>query len=123
MEHEQSDLIKIGQAARALGICVETLRKWEARGWLVPTFKSGKSTGGTRYYSRQVIQKLTKSYLEDRQSLGLRPSRMSAPTPALRPTIRLPVSSGSIPTAQQIESRRFKPAAVDVLAKLGIALD
>jgi hypothetical protein len=116
MEHEQSDLIKIGQAARALGICVETLRKWEARGWLVPTFKSGKSTGGTRYYSRQVIQKLTKSYIEDRQSLrsasGLTP-HMSATTPpltgGLRPVAPQPQAAPRmVPTA--LPSRLVKPS-------------
>jgi putative resolvase len=61
MKTEQSELIKIGEAAKLIGCCVHTLRRWEKRGILTSTFKSGKATGGTRYYSRQVIQRLTKS--------------------------------------------------------------
>ena len=45
---QQSDLIRIGAAARLLGVTPQTLRKWEATGHLVPV---RKSVGGTRYYS------------------------------------------------------------------------
>lgn len=40
--------IKIGQAAEVLGISIQTLRRWEILGTLVP---DRKSNGGTRYYS------------------------------------------------------------------------
>ena len=40
-------LIKIGEAAKLLGVTVQTLRKWEASGELLP---ERKSESGTRYY-------------------------------------------------------------------------
>ena len=49
---QQSDLIRIGPAARLLGVTPQTLRKWEALGHLVPT---RKSPGGTRYYSTSQL--------------------------------------------------------------------
>ena len=42
-----SRLIKIGEAARLLGVSIQTLRKWERTGELTP---DRKSQGGTRYY-------------------------------------------------------------------------
>ena len=49
---QQSDLIRIGVAARLLGVTPQTLRKWEATGHLVPV---RKSVGGTRYYSASQL--------------------------------------------------------------------
>jgi predicted site-specific integrase-resolvase len=40
-------LIKIGEAARLLGVTVQTLRRWEKSGQLV---SDKKTEGGTRYY-------------------------------------------------------------------------
>ncbi|WP_370691480.1 MerR family DNA-binding transcriptional regulator, partial [Methylicorpusculum sp.] len=40
-------LIKIGEAAALLGVSVDTLRKWERTGELLP---ARKTQGGTRYY-------------------------------------------------------------------------
>jgi len=42
-----SRLIKIGEAAKLLGVSLQTLRKWECTGELSP---DRKSQGGTRYY-------------------------------------------------------------------------
>ncbi len=42
-----SRLIKIGEAAKLLGVSLQTLRKWERTGELSP---DRKSQGGTRYY-------------------------------------------------------------------------
>jgi DNA-binding transcriptional MerR regulator len=56
-----TDLIKIGKAAKLLGVCTKTLRRWEEQGILLPTFKSA-SKHGTRYYSTQVLARLTKNY-------------------------------------------------------------
>jgi predicted site-specific integrase-resolvase len=42
-----SKFIKIGEAAKILGITAQTLRRWEVLGQLVP---DKKSEGGTRYY-------------------------------------------------------------------------
>ncbi len=41
-------LVRIGEAAALLGVRVETLRKWEASGELLP---ARKTKAGTRYYS------------------------------------------------------------------------
>lgn len=40
-------LVKIGEAAKLLGTCPNTLRKWELTGELLP---KRKTQGGTRYY-------------------------------------------------------------------------
>jgi len=42
-----SRFIKIGEAAKVLGISIQTLRRWEETGYLVPSYKS---QGKTRYY-------------------------------------------------------------------------
>lgn len=39
--------IKIGEAAKILGVSIETMRRWEVSGELVP---HRKTQGGTRYY-------------------------------------------------------------------------
>ncbi len=52
MMAQQSDLMRIGPAARLLGVTPQTLRKWEAAGHLVPV---RKSPGGTRYYSTSQL--------------------------------------------------------------------
>ncbi len=41
-------LIKVGEAANILGVTVQTLRRWERTGELLP---DKKTEGGTRYYS------------------------------------------------------------------------
>src|SRR6266436_10368306 len=40
--------IKIGEAAKLLGVSIQTLRRWEEGGYLVP---AKKSEGNTRYYN------------------------------------------------------------------------
>ena len=47
-----SRFIKIGEAARLLGITVQTLRRWELEGAFLP---DRKSKGGTRYYDLDRI--------------------------------------------------------------------
>jgi predicted site-specific integrase-resolvase len=42
-----SRFIKIGEAAKLLGVSIQTLRRWEQTGYLVP---HRKSQGDTRYY-------------------------------------------------------------------------
>ena len=43
----EKKFIKIGEAAKILGVSIETMRRWEASGELVP---HKKTKGGTRYY-------------------------------------------------------------------------
>lgn len=57
-------LVKIGKAAEALGVSVQTLHKWEETGELVP---DRKSAGGTRYYD---LAKLLKLGNEDTPTIG-----------------------------------------------------
>jgi hypothetical protein len=45
-------LVKIGKAAELLGVSVQTLRKWEDSGELVP---DRRSEGGVRYYDMGKI--------------------------------------------------------------------
>ena len=49
---EHGNLIKIGAAARLVGVTPQTLRKWESTGELLP-FR--KTVGGTRYYSANQL--------------------------------------------------------------------
>jgi putative resolvase len=44
----ESRFLKIGAAAELLGVSIETLRRWEATGELMP---ARKGPGGTRYYT------------------------------------------------------------------------
>jgi predicted site-specific integrase-resolvase len=47
-----SRFIKIGEAAKILGVSIQTLRRWEASGYLVP---HRKSSGDTRYYNLDLL--------------------------------------------------------------------
>jgi putative resolvase len=40
--------IKIGEAAKILGVSIQTLRRWEETGYLMP---ARKTNGKTRYYN------------------------------------------------------------------------
>jgi len=44
--------IKIGEAAKILGVSIQTLRRWEEMGYLVP---DRKSKGKTRYYDLDLL--------------------------------------------------------------------
>ena len=52
-----SNLVKIGEASRLLGVSIVTLRKWHETGELVPLYVS---RGGRRFYSRKEIDKFLK---------------------------------------------------------------
>ena len=47
-----SRLIKVGEAANILGVTVQTLRRWEKTGELLP---DKKTEGGTRYYAMERL--------------------------------------------------------------------
>jgi predicted site-specific integrase-resolvase len=49
--------LKIGEAAKILGVSIQTLRRWEKMGTLVV---DRKSSGGTRYYSLNTLLGLKK---------------------------------------------------------------
>jgi putative resolvase len=61
-----SRFIKIGEAAKLLGVSVQTLRRWEETGYLTP---ARKSNGRTRYYdldqvigTKKIESELTVAY-------------------------------------------------------------
>ena len=47
-----SRFIKIGEAAKLLGVSIQTLRRWEETGYLIP---ARRSKGNTRYYNLDQI--------------------------------------------------------------------
>jgi putative resolvase len=52
---QMNRFIKIGEAAKVLGVSIQTLRRWEETGYLVP---DRRSKGKTRYYDlNQLIGK------------------------------------------------------------------
>ncbi len=55
------DLVKIGEAAQALGVSINTLRRWEELGKI----SSVRSPGGTRLYSLYNLKKLYSDSLLD----------------------------------------------------------
>src|SRR5215831_21227406 len=57
-------LVKIGKAAKMLGVEVQTLRAWEASGELIP---DRRSKGGVRYYDVGKIMGLSN---EDMPTIG-----------------------------------------------------
>ena len=55
-------LLTIGEAAKYLGVSIDTLRRWEVRGRITPY----RSPGGHRYYIREDLDKLfNKRYTRD----------------------------------------------------------
>lgn len=52
-----ADLIPIGEAARILGVSVDTLRRWEAQGKIT----SLRTLGGQRRFDRDAIDKIKTS--------------------------------------------------------------
>lgn len=67
-----SRFVKVGQAARILGVSVQTLRRWEERGQLLP---ERRSDGGTRYYDVEKLLNLKEVETE----LTVAYARASAP--------------------------------------------
>src|SRR3989344_994083 len=62
---EPNKLLSIGEAAEYLGVSIDTLRRWEARGRIVPL----RSPGGHRYFSKNDLDSLfNKKYTRDETS-------------------------------------------------------
>lgn len=51
---------KIGEAAKVLGVSIQTLRRWAKEGTLVPDFVS---PGGHRFYSSAVLERFSSALL------------------------------------------------------------
>ena len=50
-------LLKIGDAAKVLGVSIQTLRRWDEAGKLKPVV----TPGGTRLYTRAALEKINPS--------------------------------------------------------------
>jgi len=53
--------VKIGEAANCLGVSIQTLRRWERAGELLP---ARKSASGTRYYDIDLLQNKALNLIE-----------------------------------------------------------
>ena len=52
---EASELLTIGEAARMLGVSVDTIRRWERDGKITGT----RTLGGQRRFRRDIVEALT----------------------------------------------------------------
>ena len=66
-----SRFIKIGEAAKVLGVSIQTLRRWEITGYLIP---QRKSNGNTRYYDLDELIGKT----QDKNDLTVAYARVSS---------------------------------------------
>ena len=62
-----SSCLKIGQAAKVLGVSIDTLRRWEKAGKI----KAIRTPGGTRLYSFQALKKVNPDSVADFQAKSL----------------------------------------------------
>lgn len=53
-----SRFLKIGEAAKYLGVSIQTLRRWETSGYLLPDKKTAGKKGQTRYYALNQLSGL-----------------------------------------------------------------
>ena len=61
MKETSVKLVKIGEAAKILGVSIDTLRRWEASGKI----QAIRTPGGTRLYSLEELQKINPSAITD----------------------------------------------------------
>jgi len=62
---DSSKYIKIGEASKIIGVSIDTLRRWEKKGWV----KTVKTPGGTRLYDKTQLQKLNPNLKKGPKSL------------------------------------------------------
>ncbi|MDO8429730.1 MAG: MerR family DNA-binding transcriptional regulator, partial [Candidatus Daviesbacteria bacterium] len=115
----ESPLVKIGEAAKHLGVSIDTLRRWEKAGKL----PSIRTPGGTRLYNVQTLQAIKRgSFISASQEI--KPVK-SQPTPDLQaealtpPRAPKPIYSQAViltspsleefrvPTEPQVKPKRF----------------
>ncbi len=53
MRKKEGKILTIGEAAKFLGVSIDTLRRWDSKGKLA----AAKSLGGHRYYSKEQLEK------------------------------------------------------------------
>jgi hypothetical protein len=82
-----SNLLKIGSAAKTLGLSTDTLRRWEKKGFISPF----KSVGGTRLYSLEALKKINPNKLKYSKSIFIKPGQKMSGSPL--PLKTEPISS------------------------------
>lgn len=85
------NLLKISEAAKALGVSLETLRRWEKTGKIAVT----RTPGGTRLYSNSEINRILTDKKENKVFIGAKKEAVS------QRTLYRWAKSGIIPTAQK----------------------
>src|SRR3989344_8708198 len=65
-----NSLVKIGQASQILGISIDTIRRWEKKGFVSPL----KSLGGTRLYDLEQLRGIDVSDLKHKKVQTIQPS-------------------------------------------------
>ncbi len=79
----QNLLVKIGDTAKLVGVSIDTLRRWEKKGFISPI----KTPGGTRLYDLDQIQKLNpRSSITGSPSSLLDQAEPSLPSITYRPS-------------------------------------
>ncbi len=66
MKNPSVNYLKIGQAAKALGVSIDTLRRWERSGKI----ETIRTPGGTRLYSLTHLKKINPKSVQDFQATG-----------------------------------------------------
>lgn len=67
-----SRFLKIGEASKILGVSIQTLRRWEEDGYLIPHHRSNRNT---RYYS---LDQLTQEKPKEEKALTVAYARVSS---------------------------------------------
>src|SRR3989344_6543654 len=94
-------LLKIGEASKALGIHIDTLRRWEKSGKIT----SIRTPGGTRLYSLEQLQKFNPLASQGQALQSYKPSTLSTEELLASSSLRDPEGAWQSPT--QIASSSF----------------
>src|SRR3989338_4186247 len=94
-------LLKIGEASKALGIHIDTLRRWEKSGKIT----SIRTPGGTRLYSLEQLQKFNPLASQGQALQSYKPSSLSTEELLASSSLRDPEGAWQSPT--QIASSSF----------------
>lgn len=87
--NSSTKLVKIGEASQLIGVSIDTLRRWEKRGWL----KTVKTPGGTRLYDKEQLIKLNPNLKRGPKSLLTPIAPTTTEVPASKPfSVTTPVS-------------------------------
>ncbi len=100
-------LLNIGSAAEYLGISIDTLRRWEKKGRIIPL----RSPGGHRYYSKEDLDALFgKRYTRDEETLRRTNEELGKSDTSLQ-TPQLPTNLSSVvSTSEEVLAKEGLPS-------------